>query len=142
MNRKGFTLVELLAVIVVLAVLMTIATPNVLKLLNGSKKNTTEIVLNNLRDATTAYAKEQVYLKKLSLSACNFEINSEDVAKANINKGGCVKAYDISFLKNSDIFDDKDNSCDNSRQVYVYKYFNQSYTDIKVYVPNDVCEVK
>ena len=141
MNRKGFTLVELLAVIVILAVLITIATPNIMGLLNGSKKNTTEIVLNNLRDATTGYVKEQVSMKRLTLSSCDFEINDTNTAKANLNQGKrCVKDYDISFLENNDIFDDNDNAC--SGTIYAYKYNNGSYTDIKVYIPDGTCEVK
>ena len=39
MNKKGFTLVELLAVIAILVILVIIALPNVLKMYNNSKKN-------------------------------------------------------------------------------------------------------
>ena len=39
MNKKGFTLVELLAVIAILAILVIIAIPNVLKMFNDSKRN-------------------------------------------------------------------------------------------------------
>ena len=38
-NRKGFTLVELLAVIVVLAIIMIIAIPNVLESMTTARKN-------------------------------------------------------------------------------------------------------
>ena len=37
-NKKGFTLVELLAVIVVLAIIMLLAIPNVLSVLNVSRR--------------------------------------------------------------------------------------------------------
>ena len=45
MNKKGFTLVELLAVIAILAILVIIALPNVMGMFNESKKNsfTTEL---------------------------------------------------------------------------------------------------
>ena len=39
-NNKGFTLVELLAVIVVLALLMVVATSSIGGALNNAKKNT------------------------------------------------------------------------------------------------------
>jgi type IV pilus assembly protein PilA len=39
MNKKGFTLVELLAVIAILAILVIIALPNVMSLFNEAKKN-------------------------------------------------------------------------------------------------------
>ena len=40
-NKKGFTLVELLAVIVVLAVILVIAIPNVLSIIDKSRKDST-----------------------------------------------------------------------------------------------------
>ena len=39
MNKKGFTLVELLAVIAILAILVIIALPNVLQMFNNAKRN-------------------------------------------------------------------------------------------------------
>ena len=39
MNKKGFTLVELLAVIAILAILVIIALPNVMGMFNTAKKN-------------------------------------------------------------------------------------------------------
>ena len=47
MNKKGFTLVELLAVIAILAILVIIALPNVLKMFNDSKKNS---FINEVRE--------------------------------------------------------------------------------------------
>ena len=40
MNKKGFTLVELLAVIAILAILVLVAVPNVLGMFNKAKKDT------------------------------------------------------------------------------------------------------
>ena len=40
MNRKGFTLVELLGVIIILSIIMLIAIPNVTSILERSKKDT------------------------------------------------------------------------------------------------------
>ena len=39
-NKKGFTLVELLAVIAILAIMVIIALPNVLEMFNDAKENT------------------------------------------------------------------------------------------------------
>ena len=40
MNKKGFTLVELLAVIAILAILVIIALPNVMEMFNNAKEST------------------------------------------------------------------------------------------------------
>jgi prepilin-type N-terminal cleavage/methylation domain-containing protein len=49
-KKKGFTLVELLAVIVILAVLVLLAVPSVLKMMNGAKENAFEIEAENIID--------------------------------------------------------------------------------------------
>lgn len=48
MNKKGFTLVELLAVIAILAILVIIALPNVIKMYNSAKK---EYILNGSKNS-------------------------------------------------------------------------------------------
>lgn len=40
MNKKGFTLVELLAVVVILSILMAVAVPNIISTLDRNKKET------------------------------------------------------------------------------------------------------
>ncbi len=55
-NKKGFTLVELLAVIAILAILVIIALPNVLKLFRSAKQNTFVTEVQNLvRSAENKY---------------------------------------------------------------------------------------
>lgn len=60
-NKKGFTLVELLAVIVILAVLALVAMPNVTRLMENARKNsfTTEAT-QFAKDAQTAYTDIQL----------------------------------------------------------------------------------
>lgn len=61
LNRNGFTLVELLAVIVILAVLALVAMPNVTRLMNASRKNAfiTEVE-NFVTYAQTSYTNSQI----------------------------------------------------------------------------------
>ena len=55
-NKKGFTLVELLAVIAILAILVIIALPNVLNMFRNAKKNTfTDEVQNLVKSAENKY---------------------------------------------------------------------------------------
>ena len=56
-NKKGFTLVELLAVIVVLAIIMIIAIPQVMESMNAAKKNSFKIYAQKVLN--TAISKYQ-----------------------------------------------------------------------------------
>lgn len=71
-NRKGFTLVELLAVIVVLAIILAIAVPSITGIINGAKKNAFE---SNAKMIITA-----IEYKKLE----DENFNPEDVTKATM----------------------------------------------------------
>ncbi|MBQ8472962.1 MAG: type II secretion system protein [Bacilli bacterium] len=62
MSKKGFTLVELLAVITLLSILMAIAVPNVISTINNNKRN------NFLTDASRMIAKAE-YLVASSKTA-------------------------------------------------------------------------
>jgi prepilin-type N-terminal cleavage/methylation domain-containing protein len=53
--KRGFTLVELLAVIVILAIILTIAVPNIIKIINNSKEKSYESQLELIKDATKKY---------------------------------------------------------------------------------------
>ena len=76
-NKKGFTLVELLAVIVVLAIIMIIAIPNVTEAMNNSKKSS--LVL----EAKKAY------------SAAVQMVASDELLNGSINAKTC---YTFSYL--------------------------------------------
>ena len=71
MNKKGFTLVELLAVIAVIAILSGIAIPNVMTAVNSNRRN------NFLLDARRMIAKADNLLA-LDIDARN-RINEEEV---------------------------------------------------------------
>lgn len=54
-NKKGFTLVELLAVIVILGIIMTIATTSVIKSINDSKEKAKYIAAKEIVEIAEAY---------------------------------------------------------------------------------------
>ena len=58
-KRNGFTLVELLAVIVVLAIIMIIAIPAVLDVMNNARKSSFALYIEKVvRDVQTQYVSD------------------------------------------------------------------------------------
>lgn len=83
MNKKGFTLVELLAVISILVILVLIALPNVLTMFNNAKKSTFETEVKEI--AKTA---EKQWLKD-SLSGSGARVYSK------CSDGSCTNPLDM-----------------------------------------------
>ena len=111
MNKKGFTLVELLAVIAILAILVIIALPNVLKMYNDSKKNAFMTEAQTLaKEVSSKYISESMKGNKVSVISnkqnpldmtgreleYNFELDSQGKIKNMIVSNG---TYCISTTK-------------------------------------------
>lgn len=79
MNKKGFTLVELLAVIAILAILSLIAVPNVLKYLNESRIRAMVTQENNISDAANLFVTDYCSSSKIHDGMCpdSYEKNDE-----------------------------------------------------------------
>ena len=95
-NKKGFTLVELLAVITILAIIGLIATPLVIKYVNEAKKDSIEESLNGIeRAALTYFTSENIRNSAVvDLTTNTIEINNKDISKGLVvgNREG-VKIY-------------------------------------------------
>ena len=74
-KRKGFTLVELLAVIVILGIIMTIATTSVIKNINDSKEKAKYIAAKEIVEMSEAY----------------FATSAERDENGKISDGTCVE---------------------------------------------------
>ena len=85
MKKKGFTLVELLAVIIVLAVVALIATPMVLNTIEDSKKGAFEQSLKNIVKASKLYqAREEL---NNPIVGCRYFSFENDVVDITIRDG-------------------------------------------------------
>ena len=99
-NKKGFTLVELLAVIAILAILVIIALPNVINMYTKAKKNTflTE-AQNVIRSASNKFIEESIQGKNIiKISSDDNELNLTNKKikyYIELDKNGKVKNYTI-----------------------------------------------
>ncbi len=81
MNKKGFTLVELLAVIAILAILVIIAMPNVLEMFNKAKQDAFETeVQSHVKAVTTEFITtgQLVYSNKVP-GAAKLKMDGEEL---------------------------------------------------------------
>lgn len=61
-NNKGFTLIEVLAVVVIIAVVTLIAMPSVLSIMNSSKDSSYEMMIDNIKTAAGELYQEKDYM--------------------------------------------------------------------------------
>lgn len=90
MNKKGLTLVELLAVIVVLAVVALIVTPNVLSSMTKSKERMFETQLDNIKTAAKNWAADTLFERHCLI--CVPEDNLQSNLDCTNGGDGCIEA--------------------------------------------------
>ena len=79
MNRKGFTLVELLAVIAILALLVLVAVPNVLGMFNKAKKDTFLTEAKNIfKESASKYITDNMHNSNEGNIYCKSETDSKN----------------------------------------------------------------
>ena len=93
-NKKGFTLVELLAVIVVLAIILVIAVPKVMYVIKDSKKATLESTAKMIASAAEKAKVQNTLLGNTDKLEC------DDVTKLNdIDYSFCSIDFDGNTAK-------------------------------------------
>ena len=85
-KKKGFTLVELLAVIVILAVILIIAVPRISEVINNSKKASFEATAKTIANQAEKKYMENEVLGKTGSFECSdvVKLNNTDYASCNI----------------------------------------------------------
>lgn len=145
-KNKGFTLVELLGVIVVLAVIMLIAGNSTLASINRSRKMAQDEMKNNLKEAGLNYIMGNIYLEKCDVALSNNIDNSdskgqEELLEQALSNTKCAKKITVETLKGTGLFEDLENDghCSESDEVIVYHYNNGNNSEYRAYVSDDVC---
>lgn len=118
MNKKGFTLVELLAVIAIMALIAGISVPNIINMLDKGKQE------DFIKDAKSIVAKAKYRYNmeqyKVKFYSCSVTVDSETQTCS------CIKAKDLNFSTETDAYGytyDKENSyvavCNNTYKIYL-----------------------
>lgn len=139
MNKRGFTLVELLAVIIIIGVIALIAVPSVMKSIEESKEKTYSIQVQNIEISAKKWATDNIdeldneYLNSSFVSVSMLR-DLGYVAKDKIKNPktgdemlGCVKvAYDSTGKTYTYTYDDSNTDCATKNES---GYYYQKDTD-------------
>lgn len=143
MNKEGFTLVELLAVIVLLGLVLVITMTNGFGIFNKAKGGINQIEENNLIEAakvflvdvenefvTTGFDNNKIRVVCEDGSCFYISIDSNNViTKKNCIDTFCGTEVDIKYLKDNMYFNDSKDKCDNNAKFNIRLEGNLEYTD-------------
>lgn len=134
MNRKGFTLIEVLAVIVILGIILVIAGPSVLEAYDDSKLKSEEIFTERLSQSIDSYIKlNSSDIDFTSDGTANKTDNGStyqvEIYRGKINKEAINRSVKVSDVINSNLLssDDyvnpgnKESSCNIFSDIEVYR---------------------
>lgn len=100
-NKNGFTLVEVLAVIVLIGALMLIVVPNVTSIFEGSVNKAMQVQENEIEDAALAYLED--YCKNpIGRNRCTLTRNTDYTYSGSINLSTLISNEYIDTVKARD----------------------------------------
>lgn len=129
-NEKGFTLVELLAVIVIMAILLLVAIPNISRVRQSSLKKTMRIQEGNVKKAADLYIQDYCTSGLEDTSTCpdsyarNIDEDEKYICLNDLTDEDNRYISDVTYNKQS---------C-NGVVVYTKNSKSGLYTDAKVYL--------
>lgn len=88
MNRKGFTLVEVIVVIAILAVLVLILVPNIFVMINKNNEKSCNSLIDNIESAAKIYVTNNKY--NLGFG-CNAPNNTKNIKLQTLVDSGNLK---------------------------------------------------
>lgn len=92
LNKKGFTLVELIATIVVLALVVSISAYAITNIINSAKEKNYKLLIKNIKDASETYYQECKYkYSNNSGITCNDNVTLQELVNYGYLKGNGTK---------------------------------------------------
>ncbi len=124
-NNKGFTLVELLAVIVILALLITIAVPSTIAISNKLKENMFCKKIDSIEVAAKLYGED----RKDSFSESYTDADGTSYTSRRIKVKDLIETGDLKKDNSTEPFivDPRDNESMDDLELTVYVKYNRIY---------------
>ena len=129
-NKKGFTLIEILCVIVLIGILSVIATISIVNLSSKSKENLYCAKIELIENIAESYG------IKYELELNNSNELYKGYKSLKIKVRTLVDAGKLEPDKKNDVINPKDNTIMNDIDIILYLKNNQ----IKAEIPNNICE--
>lgn len=117
MNKKGFTLVEVLAVLVILSLLLILTIPNIRDALTNGKNKINEINKKQIEDAAKIIVDEVIYCNMTEIAKDALKDETSDEISCSIAKTKLINGVNID-LKNLEL-DDKSSKCSGTINVKI-----------------------
>lgn len=117
MNKKGFTLVEVLAVLVILSLLLILTIPSIRDALTNGKNKINDINKKQIEDAAKIIVDEVIYCNMTEITKKALGDETSDEISCSIAKTKLINGVDIN-LKNLEL-DDKSSKCSGTINVKI-----------------------
>lgn len=151
-EKNGFTLVELMAVIVVLAIIISIGTVSVVSTIAKSKAKSADKMRAELLDTAVAYGLSSFHLSACPLTGTQDEstiqsILSNPTSSYATSHENCYRIIKASTLLDVEkLYRDDAKHCNRSQDILIYKYKSPSDTsdgyeieEYRAYAADDIC---
>lgn len=109
MNNKGFTLVELLAIVVIISIIATVAVPNITNEINSSDKHTQNVVDESIENASKLYVAKYYAKQFINGKQIKFTLTDlENDGLLNLKSGVCDGFKNKDIVVNNQVYDYKE----------------------------------
>lgn len=127
MNRKGFTLIELIVTIALLAVVSIISFVSITNIINDSKEKNCNNLVKSIKSATKDYISDNRYTDELYMpnGSIKTEFNTSNISK--YLNGDLVNPYDNKTINDDIIIRVEYNSDNTPKNISLF--YNNSEID-------------
>lgn len=132
-NNLGFTLIELIATIVILTLVMGISTYSISAIIKNSKEKNYELLINNIKDAAETYYQECKYSNNTGITCSS----DGTTTLGQLVTYGYLKSNDSESSSSQKIVNPKDNKDITNCQIQIT--YNAGSIEVKANEPTGSC---